>query len=929
MLKLFRLVSNFSILMLLLLFTSGTYAQSTGIISGIVVDSKSGNYLPGANVMLRGTNKGAATDKDGSFRIVNVLPGNYALLVRYLGYKTDTISVAVKSGITTNVNIKLTVSYISMKDVVVSGLRQGQVKALSIQRESNTIVDVVSSEQMKTFPDANAADVLQRIPGVFIERSAGDGRYVLIRGTEPRLTNVTVNGNPLATNRNQERYDQMDIVGSNQMSLIEVVKALTPDMDANAIGGTVNIVTKSAFDYPGPNLDITAGSGYSNLGKKPLYQGNLDYSTRFGAKNNFGISITGNWDQRDRRMDEMEFGWQQEQDVNKNIIPYGLSEVDLEDFQISRERYGLGASFEYRPDENNKFYFKSMWNQLNNGEIRARTRLRVDKGNYLDPTGLLTQKSQIIRESTNELEKQYQSNFDLGGANRFGDLSVDYDLAYSYGNGNRQPDMVSTWTLDQKVNLALDLSNSLYPKYQVTNLDKSYEFDASNYGSPTFNYEDFNATNEYKVGGLNLKYPYEILGYPATVKGGFKYTNDYKNNHDNRWAYSWNGATPLTMANFLSSRQINDFMNNNYVFGPEVDGSLISSFMAQNMNTNPDLQGQYDYWNSIGQWYDVTENISAAYLMTTIHFGELSLLAGVRDENTSDNCNGYELIFDTKGNFSSVSPVTVIKKYNDLFPMVHLIYDLGEMTKVRLAVTRTMSRPNFWDLVPYFYLDDKHQRIKSGNSDLIPTYATNVDFIASHYFSGIGIASANFFYKSLTNIIFEKVSILPNGVYAGYQDQRMINGGNANLYGFELNWQQELTFLPGLLSGFGIYVNYTHTWAKADLVGRQGFLPGQAGDIGNLSLSYEMGGFQARLSYAYQGKFITEVGISEGYDYYTAAHGEFDFSATQKLLNQLKAFLEVVNINNEPDREYVGVAARPLSTQFFSWYSRIGLKYSL
>ena len=280
--KLFKLILGSSIMLFVIIFTSFSFAQSNGKITGKVVDSKSGDYLPGANIMLVGTNIGASTDKDGSYRIVNIPPGNYTLLVRYMGYKPDSTDIVIKSGSITNVDVQLTVSYVSLQDVVVEGLRQGQVKALSIQRESDKIENVVSREQMENFPDANAADVLQRVPGVFIERSEGEGRYVLIRGTEPRLTTVTVNGNPLATNRNQERYTQMDIIGSSQMSMIEVVKAITPDMDVNTIGGSVNIITRSAFDYPGTNLKVTAGSGYSNLGSEPLWQGSINYSTRLG-----------------------------------------------------------------------------------------------------------------------------------------------------------------------------------------------------------------------------------------------------------------------------------------------------------------------------------------------------------------------------------------------------------------------------------------------------------------------------------------------------------------------------------------------------------------------------------------------------------------------------------------------------------------------
>ncbi|MEJ2613378.1 MAG: TonB-dependent receptor [Ignavibacteriaceae bacterium] len=928
--KQFNLVLKLTIIFSVLVFATFSHAQSNGKITGKVTDSKSGEYLPGANIMLAGTNIGASSDKDGSYRIVNVPPGNYTLVVRYMGYQPDSSGVVVKSGSTTNADINLQVSYVSLDNVVVEGLRQGQVKALSIQRESNRIENVVSREQMENFPDANAADVLQRIPGVFIDRSEGEGRYVLIRGTEPRLTTVTVNGNPLATNRNQERYSQMDIIGSNQMSMIEVIKAITPDMDVNTIGGSVNIITRSAFDYPGTNLKISAGSGYSNLGSEPLWQGNINYSTILGENKTFGISFTANFDQRKFWQDATEFEWGKEKDVNNNEIPFALSEFDLLDLQWRKDRYGLGGSFEYRPNVNNKFYFNLLWNELNDDEVRGRTRNRVNKGDYLTPDGTLTQDSRVVRETKGRLERQNQTNLGLGGENHFGDLSLDYNFGYSYGAGTRKPEINSTWDLNDKVNLALNFSDPLYPKYTITNLDPSYDMDASNYTISDFEYSDFSASNKYTVGGLNLKYPYELIGYPAIFKLGAKYTRNYKDNGDTRWTYGYEGAADLTMNQFLSDRQRNDFMNGNYKFGPEADPGAVKDYLINNKNNSSVLSEEYSYWDSEGQKYNVTENVMAYYLMTDIKFEMFSLLAGFRHEFTKDNYDGFNLIYDIEGDFSSLSPISDSRKYNDLFPMVHVKFDLGQRTNVRLAYTRTMSRPNFWDLVPYLYLRNKNESIRRGNPDLVPTYANNYDIIASHYFSGIGIASASFFYKSLKDIIFIKVDEIQSGTYTGYENEQPINGGNADLYGFELNWQQELTFLPGFLSGFGIYANYTHTWANADLTDREGFLPGQSGDVGNLAISYEASfGLKARLSYAFQGKFIKEVGRNEGYDIYSASHGQLDFTASQRIMRNVDLYLEVVNLNNEPDKEYMGITSRPTAVDFFSWWTRFGLKYSL
>ena len=301
--------------------------------------SNSGDYLPGANILLEGTTIGAATDLQGKYRIVNIPAGTYTLKARYMGYKDYSGKVTVNANRTIIYNIKLNVSYVQTKEVVVSGIRQGQVKALAIQKEAPNIMNVVSREQMENFPDVNTAEILQRLPGISIDRSQGDGRYVLIRGTSPRLSSITINGEAVASTRNEERYSQLDIIGSNQMSFIEVSKTLTPDMDANSIGGTVNIITRSAFDFPGTHLDMTAGSGYSNLDNAPNWQWKFNYSGKFGTKKNFGLSITANYDRKLRGADDIEYEWDNQKDVNNNVIPYALTDLTLQIGRAScRER---------------------------------------------------------------------------------------------------------------------------------------------------------------------------------------------------------------------------------------------------------------------------------------------------------------------------------------------------------------------------------------------------------------------------------------------------------------------------------------------------------------------------------------------------------------------------------------------------------------
>ncbi len=916
------------IALMALCFTSVSYAQR-GTITGRVTDYQTGDYLPGANIMLKGTSMGAASDREGLYKITNVPPGKYTLIAKYIGYKDYSTDVLVVPGKSTVVNIKLKVSYVQMKDIVVSGLRQGQVKALALQKQAISIKNVVSKEQMENFPDVNVAEVLGRLPGVMIDRSQGDGRYVLIRGTDPRLSSVTVNGAPLATTRNEERYSQLDIIGSNQMAFVEVVKALTPDMDANSIGGTVNIITPSAFDYPGRKMDISVGSGYSELDKAMNWEGKFNYSNKFGAHKDFGLSVTANYSRKNRGADNIESEWDEEKTETGKIVPFALADTRLMDYQLIKSRYGIGGSLEYRPNKNNRIYTNLMWNKYVDETADNRFRLRVNKGDYLNDDATLTQKSRIRREDKGRTENLIQSDYTFGGEHNFGGIQLDYKVAYSYGEETHPNELNSEWDFDNKVNLRLDLSDPVYPKWDILNIDPDLQNQGAHFEFGDFDYRETFSSSANTVGGINLKMPYSLVGYPANVKFGLKYTNISKDRNDNRYKYKWKGSGNPVLSDFLSDRVRNDFMNGHYHFGQEADHQKLMDWFKKYKDKADGFVGEKDYEDSDAASYTVAEDVLAYYAMTDVTFGDLKIIGGFRHEFTKDKSTGHKLVLNGHGDFSSLEKVTNTKKYNNLFPMLHFRYNVSNNTQLRLAFTQSLSRPNYWDLAPHRTIDYKHERIRSGNPDLVPTTATNIDFMGQHYLQGVGIASFGFFYKSLKNIIYESRRELTSGPNVGFDLEQTINGGDASLYGIEVNWQEELTFLPGFLSGLGVYINYTHTWSDADLLGRKGYIPGQAGDIANISLGYELKGFTARLSYNYQGKYINEVGKDKDHDYYRNSHGQLDFTASKDLFGGMKLFFEGVNLTNAPKYEYIGNKDHPTQVEFFSWWTRFGIRYNL
>jgi len=309
-------------------------------------------------------------------------------------------------------------------------------------------------------------------------------------------------------------------------------------------------------------------------------------------------------------------------------------------------------------------------------------------------------------------------------------------------------------------------------------------------------------------------------------------------------------------------------------------------------------------------------------------------------ETTKNDYTGSLLVYDDSGALTTSVDTTADRTYSNFMPMIHLKYTLDRMTNFRIAFTQTIARPNYFDLVPFLSIDPDGEEIREGNPDLEITKAANFDLMAEHYFEGIGVVSGGFFYKQLQNILYEREADIddPNSQFDGWRFRGPVNGGDATLYGFELNWQQQLTFLPDFWSGFGIYANYTKTFSKSDLADEQAGdarsldeLPGQAGDVGNFALSYEWGKFSSRLSFMYQDKYLITVGSADdgSEDEFRDSHLQMDFSASYKVIPQMDIFAEVVNISNEPKKEYIGKSTRPILLEYYGWWMRTGVRFSL
>lgn len=915
---------------IILVLSIAVSAFAKGKITGKIFDKEAGISLPGANVILEGTIYGSVSDKEGGFFIRNIPTGNYTLSVSYLGYKTVSEEIEITSNSQIEKNINLQPEITELEEVLIVGQHQGQARALNIQKTAPNIKNIISADLIGRFPDPNVAEALQRTPALSIQRDQGEGRYINIRGTEARLNSVQINGVTIPSPEGDTRQVALDVIPADALSSIEVSKTLTSDMDADAIGGSVNLLTKNSNDFTDRIFKLNIGTGYNELAQNGIFQGAFTYGGKTSSNSKFGYLFSGSYYQTNRGSDNNEMEWSEEEIGSTGNESEVLGDLQLRDYTITRKRLSLSSTLNYKIDRESSMYLTGIYNYFSDQEYRRRLRARFDKGDYTSTNSV--EEGVIERELKDRFEAQTITSFVLGGKQGFDNLSMDYKLSYSYAKED-EPDRRDIAFVIEDVNMNYDIVDPDFPKYSITNgIDQN---DASLYQFDELVVED-NLTEDTDISGkLNFNLPFEFGQNNGVFKFGGKFKTKKKDRTNSVRVFDgYNGS--LTYSDLLSDFDNDDFLDGEYSdsnlpLDTAVDPDKIEKLVDENITSSGTGDFEEDTEASaedtFGANYKATENVYAGFLMANLNLGKkLNLIAGTRYEYTDIEYEGYELEFNEDGDLlvDQISKINEKNNYSNIFPSIQASYKLTPNTNFRVAGTYSLARPNHFQLVPFSINNREDQEITKGNPDLKPTKAMNFDFMIEQYFNPLGIVSGGFFYKDLEDYVYDFT--FDEGENEVTQAQ---NGDNAKLWGLEFNLQQRLGFLPGALNGFGVYANYTFTDSEAEFPERDGkkaTLPGQSKHVYNVALSYEKHRFNSRISMNYHGKYIDQVGKDETKDIYYDNHFQLDFSAGYKIRHNTLLYLEMINLTNEPLRYYQGSTNRPIVQEYYSWWSHIGVK---
>lgn len=901
------------------LMTTSAAAQSgVGSIAGGVTDA-SGRPLGGVLVLLDAARGGVATDRDGKYRLTRVTAGEHKVTFRYIGFAAKTLGVTVRASAVTTLNASLADAAAKLASVLVTGQVAGQAAALNQQRSAGNISTVIDNELVGRLPDPNLAEALARAPGVAVVRDQGEGRFVQIRGTSGELNSMSLNGLRISTPEQSTRQLPMDLIPSDQAAAIQVSKTLTPDMDADAIGGNVNVVTRTARANR-PLANVTAAGGQNALGGGALLNLGTNLGKRFGASQKFGVMVGGTYYRNDRASQNIEGDWCS-QSRNCGVAP-SLTSLDapnlfeLRDYpQVNRLRQGVNGTIDYLLGNNSKLFLRGTFNSFSDDEIRFRTRFGFRGGSgsrwtQVTPdsgsvTGARMDRDARLRKVTQEIVTAQ-----VGGEHfAHNGLAFDWALGTSIATENR-PD-VRTFSFRQTgMTLAYNFADAERPRANV--VVGSFD-DPTRFAYNSLTREVRDTRDEDLSAKLNFTVPVAI----GTIKMGFAARLKDRENKlrttvftNALGANSLNATAATLFSNLVTETTGRTTFGGDYQFGRTLNTGIAAGFIAANPAafTTDQLNSTL---TSEGGTYAVGEDVYAGYVMGTFDFGPLRVIPGMRIEWTGTN-NSAARVTQT-GSTVSVVPVKGSTSYQNAFPSLNISYRVNELTSVRAAVTTALVRPQFRDMAPYVNITAGQQTASIGNPDLEATTAVGYDLMFERYLRGVGILAAGAFYKDLTNYIFAtsrarlpEEQLGPDAILVT-QPQ---NGPKAKLYGYEVAWQQQLTFLPGLLSGFGLNANYTFTKSEATVPSRSGVtsqLPGQTGNAGNVGVFYDRGPVSLRVGANYSGEFLSTINpVTPDGDTRTLARLQWDASGSVTLARGVKFFAEAINLSNTPLRATVG-----------------------
>ena len=794
--------------------------------------------------------------------------------------------------------------------VVVTGQRASLAHAIAAQEKADNIVSVVSSDDIGGLPDKNAAEALARLPGVAVQRDQGEGRYVVVRGLDADYNSVTINGATVPSPEASRRAVALDVLPAGLIRELAVTKTLTPDQDANALGGSIDVKTLSAFDLPGRQLSVGTAASHDDLTHRTSPSANALWAQRF-AGGTLGVAAGLSGEKRKFGSDNVETGgaWSGNR----------LSGFELRDYLPARTRRAAALNVDWRPDADTSVALRSFLSRFSDDEVRDRLTVGNVKGGALAEG--TTDTARVERRIRQRKYTQEIRSVSLAADHRIDAWKVHAEAAGTRASEDT-PESLNDGRFRGTSSFAgIGFTDGVQPHL----IAPGAVFDPASYALNAITLQQRYSSDRTHQLRVDLARDVDARDWRGNVKFGAKAIRRDKDNDTNQWAYN-SGKT--TSGNYWGpgSTSMSAFTNGASLdYAPGTIGAALDPALIRARVAGLDRAAARLVAESALNDYGMREDIDAGYVQASLMRGPWTILAGVRAERTRFAADGNEVAGTT------ITPRHADRNYTNWLPGVQVRYDIDRATSVRAAWTNAVVRANFSQLAPGISLASATEAT-IGNPDLAPLRAHNLDAGIERILGSGGVVSAYAFYKDIRNFTYA-ANLAGTGRWVGYTTATSYaNGDDADVRGLELAWQQPLRMLPAPFNGLLVGANATLTSSSADIGGRSIRMPGQAKRMANVMLGYEAGPLSTRIAVNYKSPYLLELGGDVNdpmQDHIVDTQKQVDFSLAWQLGKRWQLSFDAANLNNETYYVYQGVKGHNVQYERYGRTYKIGLKASL
>ena len=797
----------------------------------------------------------------------------------------------------------------NLADIIVTGSRSATRRAEAEQRQADIVSEVISADELLTIPSTSVAAALKRLPGVSTvnDRGTGDARYVSIRGLDSALNVYTMNGVRLATSGRDNRAVALDLLPPDGLDTVRVVKSVTPDLDGDAVGGTIDFRLPSPFDFGDGMASLSVRASRENIADKTATDLTGAFSTFLDSDRTLGLygvvfhterTITG------ERNENISYNtsWRpngllpDSDTVLSEDTPLRLVSHGLDRFVNDIDRTGGNFTLEYRPTSDDELHLRGLYSQWKNDQLHD----YIDVKTGQDDKGAINSFSSLMGAEVKQ-EDNRLGVLNLGGRHVRSAFELDYDIAYTYGRTETPNQWYMEYVTDGSLPIystpiGFDASDSKHPTWVMSEAQSSAMLNPANL---KFDYAELYrriSEDSQAYAAVNLAWSPEDKGVLKTVKGGFRFRRsqrDYDQQQDvdsgTRDIPGLAGGSPLSDHSDLIAGSIDHFDDDHYRGLTRFGTILEMNRVLAVLQAAPRVTDDEYPWNlndSSGR-----ETSYSGYAMAVLERGAWSATAGARVERTDIH---NEALVTTEDAVTGVvtrefggATGTTEASYTQVLPSLHVDWRPNADWTVRAAVWTSFARPNFTDISKGINIESNGPRIVSiakGNPDLKPAEALNFD-LGVQYAGEQGFLSVGLFRKEIDNFIYQSAGSQVMVGADGVPITTSANGKDATIWGVELAGRRDL------IAGFSAWANYTYQPSKADpgIAWREGVevgLPNAPKVLGNVGLSYKRDRFDADLGYSYRGRYIATL-RANALDEYIQPQATLDFGARLQLTDQL------------------------------------------